>query len=151
MNFQICCKHFSTKVIAIDRTAMAIPRGSLTVDGSFFFGTEASYLHLLHATINNILSMKAVSITQFFFFFEFEGDFVGDVLARSDFRLRCDSSRSFLRAIRGEFLVAAMFLSMTRCFSRTFSRFGSEAGRVRYSAGVRLIRSQAFFLSLSLV
>lgn len=42
--------------------------------------------------------------------------------------MRCDSRRSFRRAIRGEFLDAAMFLS-TRCFSRTFSRFGSEAGQ----------------------
>lgn len=51
-----------------------------------------------------------------------------NVLASSDFRLRCDSRRSFRRAIRGEFLDAAMFLS-TRCFNRTFSRFGSEAGQ----------------------
>lgn len=51
-----------------------------------------------------------------------------NVLANNDFRLRCDSRRSFRRAIRGEFLDAAMFLS-TRCFSRTFSRFGSEAGQ----------------------
>jgi len=51
-----------------------------------------------------------------------------NVLASSDFRLRCDSKRSFRRAIMGEFLDAAMFLS-TRCFSRTFSRFGSEAGQ----------------------
>lgn len=55
-----------------------------------------------------------------------------NVLASNDFRLRCDSRRSFRRAIRGEFLDAAMFLS-TRCFSRTFSRFGSEAGQ--FSAG----------------
>lgn len=51
-----------------------------------------------------------------------------NVLASNVFRLRCDSRRSFRRAIRGEFLDAAMFLS-TRCFSRTFSRFGSEAGQ----------------------
>lgn len=52
-----------------------------------------------------------------------------NVLASNDFRLRCDARRSFRRAIRGEFLNAdAMFLS-TRCFSRTFSKFGSEAGQ----------------------
>ncbi|KYN20330.1 hypothetical protein ALC57_07234, partial [Trachymyrmex cornetzi] len=51
-----------------------------------------------------------------------------NVLANNDFRLRCDARRSFRRAIRGEFLDAAMFLS-TRCFSRTFSKFGSEAGQ----------------------
>lgn len=54
---------------------------------------------------------------------------VSDVLANRDFRLRCDSGRSFRRAMRGEFLDAAVCLSMTRCLSRTFSRFGSEAGR----------------------
>jgi len=51
-----------------------------------------------------------------------------NVLANNDFRLRCDTRRSFRRAIRGEFLDAAIFLS-TRCFSRTFSKFGSEAGQ----------------------
>ncbi|KYM81096.1 hypothetical protein ALC53_08437 [Atta colombica] len=51
-----------------------------------------------------------------------------NVLANNDFRLRCDARRSFRRAIKGEFLDAAMFLS-TRCFSRTFSKFGSEAGQ----------------------